>query len=195
MGSYECVTKLSTPSDKFPQPTVKSLSSDEGGIFCEGLHSPVNVKLVVNGGGRPFVANPKCCKDLFAMLLEGESGYTRKELISHAAEVLYHEEGLPSLKPIVLLPPIHDCCSSPLKFDPRPSCPLIYTTNGTSVGAVFHGKCRKCDRSYYYSYWEMRDGEGTTQRYYYDPISNPQEYFQYSSSSLFEVRYLNDITK
>ena len=188
MGSYKCVTKLSTPSDKLPQPTVKSLSSDEGGIFCEGLHSPVNVKLVVNGGGRPFVANPKCCKDLFAMLLEGESGYTRKELISHAAEVLYHEEGLPSLKPIVLLPPIHDCCSSPLKFDPCPSCPLIYT-NGTSVGAVFHGKCRKCDRSYYYSYW----GEGTTQRYY-DPISNPQEYFQYSSSSLFEVRYLNDIT-
>ena len=109
MGSYECVTKLSTPSDKLPQPTVKSLSSDEGGIFCEGLHSPVNVKSVVNGGGRPFVANPKYCKDLFAMLLEGESGYTRKELISHAAEVLYHEEGLPSLKPIVLLPPIHDC--------------------------------------------------------------------------------------
>ena len=47
--------------------------------------------------------------------------------------------------------------------------------------------------SYYYSYWEMRDGEGVTQRYY-DPITNPQEYFQYSSSSLFEVRYLNDIT-
>ena len=40
----------------------------------------------------------------------------------------------------------------------------------------------------------MRDGEGVTQRYYYDPITNPQEYFQYSSSSLFEVRYLNDIT-
>ena len=75
----ECVIKLSTPSDKLPQATVKSLSSDEGDIFCEGLHSPVNVKLVVNA------ANPKRCKDLFAMLLEGESGYTRKELISHAA--------------------------------------------------------------------------------------------------------------
>ena len=120
------------------------------------------------------------------MLLEGESGYTRKELISHAAKVLYHKEGLPSLKPTVLLPPIHDCCSSPLKVDPCPSCSLIYTTNGTSVGAVFHGKCRKCDQSYYYSYWEMC-GEGATQRYYYDPISNPQEYFQYSTSSLFEV--------
>ncbi len=190
----ECVTKLCTSSDKIPQPTIQGPSSGEEGDFCEKLHSPASVKLVVNGGGRPFVPNPKCCQDLFAMLLQGESGYTRKELETHAAEVLYHEEGIRSLKPIVLLPPIHDCCSSPLKFDPRPSCPLIYTTSGTSVGAVFHGKCRKCGRSYYYSYWEMRDGEGATQRYYYDPISNPQEYFQYSSSSLFEVRYLNDIT-
>ena len=40
----------------------------------------------------------------------------------------------------------------------------------------------------------MRNGEGVIQRYYYDPISNPQEYFQYSSSSLFEVRFLNDVT-
>ena len=84
------MTKLSKPSDILPQRTVKSSSSDEVGTFCEGLHSPVSVKLVVNGG-RPFVASPKCCKDLFAMLLEGESGYTRKKLISHAAEVLYHE--------------------------------------------------------------------------------------------------------
>ena len=128
------------------------------------------------------------------MLLQGQSGYTRKDLVSRASEVLYHDEQLPSLKPIVLLPPVHDCCSSPLKYDPRPSCPLIYTTNGTSVGAMFHGRCRKCDHCYFYSYWEKRDGEGATQRYYYDPLSNPQEYFQYSSSSLFEVRYLNDIT-
>ena len=109
-------------------------------------------------------------------------------------EVLYHEEGMPSLKLIVFLPPVHECCSSLLKLDPCPSCPLVYTTNGTFVGAMFHGKCRKCDCNYYYSYWEMCDGEGAIQRYYYDPISNPQEYFQYSSSSLFEVRLLNDIT-
>ena len=122
--------KLSAPS-KLPELIIGSLSRGEGGDFSEGLHSDFSVKLVVNGGRRPFVPNPKCCKDLFAMLLQGESGYTRKELVSHAAEVLYHEEGMPSLKPIVLLPPIHECCSSPLKLDPRPSCTLVYTTNGT----------------------------------------------------------------
>ena len=66
-------------------------------------------------------------------MLLGESGYTRKELASHANEVLYHGEEMPSLKPIVLVPPKHECCSSPLK---RPSCPLIYTTSGTFIGAV-----------------------------------------------------------
>ena len=88
--------KLSATSSKLPELTIRSLSGD-GGDFNEGLHSDVSVKLVVNGGGHPFVPNPKCCKDLFAMLLQGESGYTRKELVSHAAEVLYHEEGMPSL--------------------------------------------------------------------------------------------------
>ena len=92
------------------------------------------------------------------------------------------------------LPPINECCLSPLKIDPRPCCPLIYTTNGTFVGAMFHGRCRKCSRVYYYSFWEIRNSDGSIQRYYYDPISNPQEYFQYSSSSLFEVKLLNDIT-
>ena len=110
----ECATKLSAPSSKLAESTIRSLSGGEGGDFRQGLHSDVSIKLVVNGGGCPFVPNPKCCKDLFTMLLEGKTGYTRKELVSHAAEVLYHEEGMPSLKPIVLLPPIHECCSSPI---------------------------------------------------------------------------------
>ena len=44
---------------------------------------------------------------LMLLLLEGTSGYTRTELQAHAAKVLYHDEGMPSMKPIVvLLPPI-----------------------------------------------------------------------------------------
>lgn len=42
----ECVTKLSAPSDKIPQPTIQGPSSGEEGDFSEDLHSPASVNLV-----------------------------------------------------------------------------------------------------------------------------------------------------
>ena len=84
----ECVAKLSIPSTKI----TASIVSDNLG--SEDIDSEVNadLKLAVNGGGRAFSPNPKCCKDLFVMLLEGTSGYTRTELQAYAAKVLYHDE-------------------------------------------------------------------------------------------------------
>ena len=57
----ECVTKLSAGTSKSAcaEPTIKSLSGGEGGDFSEALHSDVSAKLVVNGGGRPFVPKPQ----------------------------------------------------------------------------------------------------------------------------------------
>ena len=71
MGSYECAKKLSAPGSRLAESTSSSLSGGERTDFSDGLYSDIGMKLVVNGGGRPFVPVPKCCKDLFVMLLEG----------------------------------------------------------------------------------------------------------------------------
>ena len=34
----------------------------------------------------------------------------------------------------------------------RPSFPLVYTMNGTYVGALFHGQCDKCNTKYFPNY-------------------------------------------
>ena len=154
----------------------------------------VSVKLAVNLGGRAFSPNPKCCKDLFVMLLEGTSGYTRTDLQAHAAKVycIMMRNAFNEANSSIASNKINECCLSPLNIDPRPCCPLIQQMEHL-LGQCFMAGAENV-LVYTYSFWEIRNSDGSIQRYYYDPISKPQEYFQYSSSSLFEVKLLNDIT-
>ena len=70
----------------------------------------------------------------------------------------------------------------------RPSFPLVYTTRGTFIGALFNGECRKgCSKKFHYSFYQ----QGDATRYY---IPNGEKYFQYSGQTVFEIALLEDMT-
>lgn len=59
----------------------------------------------------------------------------------------------------------------------RPSIPLMYTTHGTFVAALFSGECRKgCSEKFHYSYYQQGDVT-----YYFIPQG--EKYFQLSSQT------------
>ena len=97
----------------------------------------------------------------------------------------------PALKSIILVSNVKSCCGLRLKIDPRPSVPLVYTKNGTLIGAMFHGVCKVCNAKYYYSYKEV-DNKDNYVRIYNSP--NNEKFFQVSSCTVFEKRLLHDIT-
>ena len=70
----------------------------------------------------------------------------------------------------------------------RPSFPLVYTTQGTFVAALFNGECHKgCSKKFHYSYYQ----QGDVTKYY---IPQGEKYFQYSSQTVFETALLEDVT-
>ena len=70
----------------------------------------------------------------------------------------------------------------------RPSFPLVYTTRGTFVGALFNGECRRgYSKKFHYSFYQ----QGDTVRYY---IPDGEKYFQYSWQTVFEIALLEDMT-
>ena len=139
-----------------------------------------------------FVSSAKCCKNLFSLLSTGGGGWSRSDILRHAG-MIYSKDGFSSLKPLILMPLVMECCSTRTRVDPRPSFPLVYTLDGTLVAAMFHGQCKRCDNRYYYSYMETKSKDGSILRYYNDP-KNDQEYFQYSSSTVLQKKLLLDIT-
>ena len=94
---------------------------------------------------------------------------------------------------IILVPPIEQCCGTRLQIDPRFSSRMVYTCNGTLVGAMFHGQCKACKTRYYYSFSEVFKGDGEVMRTYYR-VRNEEQYFQSSSATVFEKKLLIDIT-
>ena len=108
-------------------------------------------------------------------------------------DVLCADEGGSLCSRIILVPPIEKCCGTRLQMDPRFSSPMVYTCNGTLVGAMFHGQCKACKRRYYYSFSEVFNGDGEVTRTYYK-IRNEEQYFQSSSVTVFEKKLLIDIT-
>ena len=76
------------------------------------------------------------------------------------AEALFKRGGKTAFKPAVLVPCRTECCGSKIKVDNRPSFPLVYTTKGTYVAALFHGQCAKCKTMWYPSYKITSDNRG-----------------------------------
>ena len=77
---------------------------------------------------------------------------------------VYAGSDTPGLKPIVLVRNVKSCCGLRLKINPRPSLPLVYTQQGTLIGAIFHGVCKVCSAKYY-SYKEVDDKESSVRTY------------------------------
>ena len=68
--------------------------------------------------------------------------------------------------------------------------PIVYTTKGTLISAVFNGNCTKCHNIYYYSYYFTKDGK----QHYYPPDHNNFPYFQSTSQTIFEIYLLEQLT-
>ena len=92
-----------------------------------------------------------------------------------------------ALKHIILLPQEKSCCGNSIIIRNRPSFPLVYTTKGTYIAALFSGECRKCTKKFNYSYYHVGD-----QLHYYD--HNQLSFFQLSSQTIFEIALIHDIT-
>lgn len=96
------------------------------------------------------------------------------------------------LKHVVLLAPVRECCSATTTIRNRPSFPLVYTMQGTFVGAMYTAECKHCSRKYHLSYYQETSDGSQTKQVFYDP--DGAKYFQITSQTVFEIALLNDIT-
>ena len=67
----------------------------------------------------------------------------------------------------------------------------VYTTQGTTIAAIFHGVCSICGVKYFHSYKEKTitlDEEEKKEWYFYSP-ANESKYFQISSKTFFQKSF------
>ena len=57
-------------------------------------------------------------------------------------------------KPVVIVPPIIFCCKEKIQVQNSVAMAHVYTTQGTTIAAVFHGVCFICGVKYFHSYKE-----------------------------------------
>ena len=88
------------------------------------------------------------CRTAFKLVQAKYPSLFQRDLNSR----LFKNSGKSAFKPIMLLPFKTQCCGKNIKMDNRPSFPLVYTMNGTYVGALFHGQCDKCHTKYFPNY-------------------------------------------
>ena len=71
-------------------------------------------------------------------------------VISQCSEAVLHRLGAypdkSGLKHLVLLPAVQECCSTTTVIRNRPSFPLVYTTQGTFVAAMYIAECKRCSK-------------------------------------------------
>ncbi len=90
-----------------------------------------------------FSGTPAHCKDLAAIA---------NNLYPHIIEttknkyqpLLSNPDRKCPLEPLVLTPPLTQCCGVKITIRNRPSFPTVYTSNGTFVAATYHGQCLNC---------------------------------------------------
>ena len=189
--TYKEVGALSFASRLIPERTPKrwelisKLVSDC--MIDNDLSSPVLAVCKCNDGKRLFNHTAEDCKHVTQILSErypGTLGFSDEKL---RAVLSTYPERI-ALKHIILTPQIEECCGEPIIMCNRPSFPLVYTTQGTFVAALFNGECRKgCSKKFHYSYYQ----QGDVTKYY---IPQGEKYFQYSSQTVFETALLEDVT-
>lgn len=112
-----------------------------------------------------FSATPKQCKQV-AGVIQLTNYYAS---VCHTTELFYqpllsNPDISSPLKPIILTPPIFECCGTHLSLRNRPSFPLVYTLSGTYVAAAYHGQCHLCGTTYHNSYYEKKDDNNITKQ-------------------------------
>ena len=89
-----------------------------------------------------FNPTPACCKDTIKMLMASFPD-SMSSIQDDFIKILHNFHDKIPIKPIILLPPVQKCCDEPLMIRNRPSFPIVYTRNGTSIAALFSGECKK----------------------------------------------------
>lgn len=148
------------------------------------------MKVCLNDGERK---NPKHlpltektnCRTVFKVVHTKYPLLLKRDLYSR----LFKKSGKSAFKPVILLPTKTQCCGKKIKIDSRPSFPLVYTMQGTYVGALFHGQCENCKMRYFPNY-KMTTG---VCRIYSDVQVEKKEYFQVSAKTVFHTELLKDI--
>lgn len=139
-------------------------------------------------GDKPtcFKSDSGMCKEVAKLLL---SNYPNMFEFSFSSLVAMLEQYVQKnvLKHLILMPKQKICCDDPIIVRNRPSFPLVYTTSGTLVAALFSGECRKCCKKFFYSSYQDGDVQ-----HFYDP--NDDNYFQITPQTVFEVSLLKDFT-
>lgn len=127
-----------------------------------------------------FDKSPSCCKEAvriicskYKQLFDDSLTLIQDTLISYVDKT--------ALKRIILLPPVKECCAEPILIRNRPSFPLVFTTQGTFVAALFSGECRRgCSKKFSHSYYHQ--GE---KLHYFNP--GDSEYFHISTQTIFST--------
>ena len=136
---------------------------------------------------KSFDKTPSGCKEVVSLL---HSKYS--ETLDSSEDAIQHtilsSTNKSALKPIVLLPPVKRCCDEPILIRNRPSFPLVYTTKGTYIAALFSGECVKgCGKKFSHSYYHDNG-----KLYYFNP--DDSEYFHITTQTVFSSMLLADIT-
>lgn len=131
--------------------------------------------------------NRENCKLVYKLITNKYPSLTHRNI----AEALFKRSVKTAFKLVVLIPFQTECCGSKIKVDNRPSFPLVYTTKGSYVAALFHGQCVKCKTAWYPNYKITSDNRCV----YIDPSeAGDKGYFQITSQTVFEKKLLNDIS-
>ena len=157
--------------------------------YCEGEEATFTIELTaIQSNDRVFSSTPATCQKLFTTISDDWS----------SIEVLSEEKFLRSmccypqknaLKPLVLLPPIKECCGALTHIRNRPAFPIVYTLRGTYVAAMYSADCRHCTKKFHLSFCEEIS---TKKKIFFDP--NGSSFLQVTSQTVFEVALLDDIT-
>lgn len=135
-----------------------------------------------------FGGTPSSCRDAVSILCSSYS-----EVLdfseSKCRDLLSTHFEKTAIKPIIMVPSIDRCCGELITIRNRPSFPLVYTTHGTSIAALFTGECRKgCGKKFNYSFYRS----SSNKTFFFNHVG--KEYFHITSQTVFSIDLLEDIT-
>lgn len=167
--------------------------------YVSGATSAILNALQINIGrlcGRTFQCKAESCKQAYGILQkEGRDDLLSRNLNREKWDaVLRRSESKSALKATVLLPKVDKCLDCEQMLTIRPTCsnPYVYSTRGTTQGAVFSGVCKDCAVTYHVSFYERHpQGEPATRIYYDNCLSD--QFLQISTQTVLSVQLIKEI--
>ena len=155
--------------------------------------SSPEIQVLLSGGSeiRTIQHTPTHFREFYRSLCQSWLVISQcSEAVLHTRLGAYPDKS--GLKHLVLLPAVQECCSTTTVIRNRPSFPLVYTTQGTFVAAMYIAECKRCSKKYHYSYCHEAMDDSQDKLTFYDP--DGAKYFQITTQTVFEVALLSDIT-